>query len=41
MYCDSPKLETESGDYFYNIAITMDGEYMSNANYQFRYYDDL
>jgi len=42
MYCDSPPLDltdSESGDYFYNISVSADGEAYSNATATFSYYD--
>lgn len=38
--CDSPPLDSQSGDMFYNVSVTLDGEYTSNANQQFVYYDE-
>ena len=40
MVCDSPPLDAQTGDMFYNISVTLDGEYQSNANQQFVYYDE-
>lgn len=42
MYCDSPMLDlsdSETGDYFYNISVSADGEAFSNATATFTYYD--
>lgn len=42
MYCDSPPLdlgESDSGDYFYNLSVSADGEAFSNATATFTYYD--
>lgn len=42
MYCDSPPLDlgdSESGDYFYNLSVSADGEAFSNATATFTYYD--
>lgn len=41
LFCDSPPLDlsdSESGDYFYNISVSADGEAYSNAS-AFSYYD--
>ena len=43
MWCDSPQLDlgdSDSGDYFYNISVSADGESFSVANNTFMYYDD-
>ena len=42
MYCDSPILDlsdSESGDYFYNVSVSADGEAFSAAGATFTYYD--
>lgn len=42
MYCDSPTLDlsdSETGDYFYNLSVSADGEAFSNASVLFSYYD--
>lgn len=42
MYCDSPPLDlgdSDSGDYFYNLSVSADGEAFSNATATFTYYD--
>ena len=40
LYCDSPPLESTTGDMFYNISITLDGDYISPASQNFVYYDE-
>jgi hypothetical protein len=43
MYCDSPNLDlgdSETGDYYYNVSVTADGESFSVPNVTFNYYDD-
>jgi len=40
MHCDSPPLVSDNGDMWYNISVTLDGDYISNANWQFLYYDE-
>jgi hypothetical protein len=43
MYCDSPPLDlgdSDSGDYFYNMSVSADGEAYSDSNGTFLYYDD-
>ena len=39
MVCDTPPLETVSGDKWYNISVTLDGDYVSNATGRFSYYE--
>lgn len=42
LYCDSPMLDlsdSESGDYFYNVSVSADGEAFSKATAIFSYYD--
>ena len=42
--CDTPPLDkanSESGDMFYNISVTMDGDYISNSTSNFNYYEEL
>lgn len=36
--CDSPPLETTTGDSWYNVAITLDGDYIANSSQIFKYY---
>jgi hypothetical protein len=40
LYCDSPPLESTTGDMFYNISVTLDGDYVSPATQNFVYYDE-
>jgi hypothetical protein len=43
LWCDSPPLDlgdSDTGDYFYNMSVSADGEAFSNANVSFLYYDD-
>jgi plexin A len=43
MWCDSPILDlgdSDTGDYFYNMSVSADGEAFSDANGTFLYYDD-
>lgn len=43
LWCDSPPLDlgdSDTGDYFYNMSVSADGESFSNANVSFLYYDD-
>jgi hypothetical protein len=43
MYCDSPMLDlgdSDTGDYYYSIQVTADGESYSLPNTTFTYYDD-
>ena len=43
LWCDSPQLDlgdSDTGDYFYNLSISADGESYSVANVTFLYYDD-
>lgn len=43
LWCDSPNLDlgdSDTGDYFYNMSVSADGEAYSNANATFLYYDD-
>jgi hypothetical protein len=43
MWCDSPPLDlgdSDTGDYFYYMAVSADGEAYSVANVSFLYYDD-
>jgi hypothetical protein len=43
MYCDSPILDlgdSHSGDYYYSLEVTADGESYSLPNTTFLYYDD-
>mmetsp|Transcript_34677 Transcript_34677/g.53142 ORF Transcript_34677/g.53142 Transcript_34677/m.53142 type:complete len:168 (+) Transcript_34677:1593-2096(+) len=36
--CDSPPLETLNGDMWYNVSVTLDGDYFTNATGIFSYY---
>jgi hypothetical protein len=36
--CDSPPLESVNGDMWYNISITMDGDFIANSSAKFKYY---
>ena len=36
--CDSPPLESASGDMWYNVSVSLDGDFISNAGAVFRYY---
>lgn len=43
MYCDSPILDlsdSDTGDYYYSLSVTADGESYSLPNVTFNYYDD-
>lgn len=43
LWCDSPPLDlgdSDTGDYFYNMSVSADGESFSVANTSFLYYDD-
>jgi len=43
MYCDSPFLDlsdSDSGDYYYSLSVTADGESFSLPNVSFSYYDE-
>lgn len=43
MWCDSPILDlgdSDTGDFFYNLSVTADGEAWSVANLTFLYYDE-
>lgn len=41
LYCDSPILENSNGDLWYNVSVSLDGEYKSNATQKFYYYDKI
>jgi hypothetical protein len=36
--CDTPMLEGLNGDMWYNVSVTLDGEYLSNSDQKFNYY---
>jgi len=38
MVCDSPMLDAGSADMWYNVSVTMDGDFVSNATGVFKYY---
>lgn len=38
MVCDTPPLESLNGDMWYNVSVTLDGDYLSRASAKFRYY---
>jgi len=40
MVCDSPPLDSQNGDMWYNVSVTLDGDFVSEANAQFSYYDE-
>lgn len=40
LYCDSPPLDTSSGDMWYNMSISLDGNYKTEATSVFKYYED-
>jgi hypothetical protein len=40
IYCDSPRLVSENGMTWYNVSVTLDGEYISKASGNFTYYED-
>jgi hypothetical protein len=43
LWCDSPPLDlgdSDTGDYFYYMAVSADGESYSVGNTSFQYYDD-
>jgi hypothetical protein len=39
LVCDSPPLEGVNGDNWYNVSVTLDGDYISKANGVFSYYE--
>ena len=39
MVCDTPPLESFNGDMFYNVSVSLDGEYVTNATGKFYYYN--
>jgi len=38
MVCDSPFLDSINGDQWYNVSVTLDGDYVTNATGKFFYY---
>ena len=36
--CDTPMLEGLNGDLWYNVSVTLDGDYISNSEQKFKYY---
>lgn len=40
LYCDSPPLDSLSGDTWYNVSVSLDGDQVSNSTQNFTYYDD-
>ena len=38
MVCDTPPLESQNGDMHYNVSVTLDGDFISNATANFKYY---
>jgi len=36
--CDSPPLESTNGDMWYNVSVSLDGDYITNATSHFNYY---
>jgi large repetitive protein len=38
MVCDSPTLDTTNPEMWYNISVTLDGNYRTNASAVFKYY---
>ena len=38
MVCDTPMLESLNGDMWYNVSVTLDGEYLSHSAGKFQYY---
>jgi hypothetical protein len=38
--CDSPPLETVTGDLWYNVSVTLDGDFVSQATGNFSYYQN-
>ena len=38
--CDSPPLDSTNTDGFYNVSLTLDGDYVSRASGKFFYYDN-
>jgi len=41
LYCDTPPLDSQTGDTWYNVSVSLDGEYRSSASAKFAYYDQL
>ena len=39
--CDTPPLESTNGDMFYNVSVTLDGTFFTNATGRFNYYKEL
>jgi len=40
MVCDSPPLESVNGDLWYNVSVTLDGDFVANASAKFYYYEN-
>lgn len=38
MVCDSPPLESVNPEMWYNISVSLDGEFVSDATSLFKYY---
>lgn len=38
IYCDSPKLDGNSEDMWYNVSVTLDGDYKTNETGVFKFY---
>lgn len=38
MVCDSPILDTVNSEMWYNVSVTLDGDYRTNSSAIFRYY---
>lgn len=40
LVCDSPPLDSANTDGFYNVSVTLDGDFVSKATGKFHYYDN-
>jgi hypothetical protein len=40
LVCDSPPLDSANTDSFYNVSVTLDGDFVSRATGKFYYYDN-
>jgi len=40
LVCDSPPLDSGNGDNWYNVSVTLDGDFVSKATGKFYYYDN-
>jgi hypothetical protein len=39
--CDSPPLESQTGEMWYYIGLSLDGNYVANSTLKFQYYRQL